>query len=276
MESQNAAIAAGTVTGEQIKLIALGVNNGWFDAALQEPEYINFALNNTYKPLITASQASEVMNAFTKECAPALEHCNASGSNNDCQQSDFVCANDIENALTQTLANGGLAAYDYDVYDVRAPSNDPRPPQTYSSYLQQASVVKAIGAKSAYQECPNDVYNKFTTTGDNSRSFLPQLSSIIDSGVQTVVWAGDADFICNWFGSRAVADAVNFVGADSFRAQPLQPYTVAGKKGGTFKSSGSFSFLRVFGAGHEVPYYTPQLALQVFEQTMRKQGLSGT
>lgn len=32
---QNAAIDAGTVTGEKINLIALGINNGWIDPLLQ-------------------------------------------------------------------------------------------------------------------------------------------------------------------------------------------------------------------------------------------------
>ena len=33
---------------------------------------------------------------------------------------------------------------------------------------------------------------------------------------------------------------------------------------------------RVFGAGHEVPYYQPAVALQVFRQTMGGQALSST
>ena len=33
---------------------------------------------------------------------------------------------------------------------------------------------------------------------------------------------------------------------------------------------------RVFGAGHEVPYYQPAVALQVFKQTMGQQALSST
>jgi carboxypeptidase C (cathepsin A) len=35
-EQQNAAITAGTVKGQNMKLVALGINNGWFDATLQE------------------------------------------------------------------------------------------------------------------------------------------------------------------------------------------------------------------------------------------------
>ena len=71
---------------------------------------------------------------------------------------DNVCYGGIEGPLT-TVA-------DFDVYDVRAPSADPNPPQTYVSYLQDPAVVKAIGAQSKYQECPNAPYNKFAATGD--------------------------------------------------------------------------------------------------------------
>lgn len=34
-ESQNSAIDAGTVDGEKINLVALGINNGWIDPLLQ-------------------------------------------------------------------------------------------------------------------------------------------------------------------------------------------------------------------------------------------------
>lgn len=56
----------------------------------------------------------------------------------------------------------------------------------------------------------------------------------------------------------------------------MTPYNVNGKAAGTFKTQDNFSFLRVYGAGHEVPYYQPEAALQVFKQTMQQQPLSST
>lgn len=91
-----------------------------------------------------------------------------------------------------------------------------------------------------------------------------------------MVWAGDADWICNWFGNLAAANAVTYAGSSAFNAAPLEPYTVNGAQEGTFKTVDNFSFLRVFGAGHEVPYYQPAVALQVFKQTMGGQALSST
>lgn len=90
------------------------------------------------------------------------------------------------------------------------------------------------------------------------------------------VWAGDADWICNWLGNLAAANAVTFSGSSSFASKSLTPYTVNGAQGGTFKTQGNLGFVRVFAAGHEVPFYQPALALQVFEQTLGGGGLKST
>lgn len=268
VQDQNAGIASGSVTGENINLIALGINNGWIDAALQEQAYIDFALNNTYRQLITPSQAQRVQSDLDNSCLPALSQCAASGSDSDCSNADNACYNAVEGPVSQDS--------DFDVYDVRLGSDAVDPPETYADYLGRSDVKSAIGAQSTYTECSNSAGNKFSPTGDNSHSLLPELSDVIQSGIQVLVWAGDADWICNWVGNYYAAQNVTFGGQDAFRAAELQPYNVNGAAGGLFKTQDNFSFLRVYGAGHEVPYYTPELALQVFTQTMSRKALSST
>ncbi|KAF2806525.1 putative carboxypeptidase S1 [Mytilinidion resinicola] len=268
VQQQNAAIDAGTVTGEKIPIVALGINNGWFDAAIQEKAYIQFSYNNTYKALITKSQYNSYMSTYTSDCLPAIQSCASSGSNSACQNADNTCYQDIEGPLSEVG--------DFDVYDIREPSDDPYPPATYQTYLTTSSVVKAIGAKSTYQECPSAPYNKFSSTGDNPRSFLATLSKVVQTGLPTLIWAGDADWICNWFGGLDVANAITYSGTSTFANKSLDPYTVEGTEKGTFKTVSNLSFLRVYGAGHEVPYYQPETALQVFIQTMQKKPISST
>lgn len=249
IDSQNTAIASRSVTGTKINLVALGVNNGWFDAALQEQAYIDYSINNTYNQILTASQAKTYQTALNNKCTPALAQCAKSGSNADCMNSDNVCYNAVEGPISQ--------AKDFDVYDIRITSEagNSNPPETYVTYLQSSTVMTKIGAQSKYQECPTAPYNKFSSTGDNSRSLLLQLSSVVASGIRIVVWAGDADWICNWLGGYYVAQQVAFSGQAAFRAKALTPYNVKGVAGGTFKTQDNFSFLRVYSAGHEVPYY---------------------
>jgi carboxypeptidase C (cathepsin A) len=158
-ESQNTRIASGSVSGQTIDLVALGINNGWIDPVSQYKAYPDFAYNNTYKKLITASQYSSYISAYNSKCVPAMAQCTGlTGSNSACTSADNTCYNAVEAPIEN--------ANDFDVYDVREPSNDPYPPETYVTYLQSSSVVKAIGAKSTYAECPDAPYEKFSSTGD--------------------------------------------------------------------------------------------------------------
>lgn len=129
------------------------------------------------------------MSRYTSQCLPLLNKCASSGSNSDCENADDTCYNVIEGPLSE--------AGNFDVYDVR---NVAEPSEQYVTYLQTASVVKAIGAQSTYQECPDAPYNKFTTTGDDSRSFLSQLSSVVSSGITTLIWAGGSSSLIPFLG----------------------------------------------------------------------------
>lgn len=245
-EGQNAAIAQGSVAGETIKLVALGVNNGWFDAGIQYQSYPDFAYNNTHKRLITSAQYSSLMKAYDTQCAPAMAKCTGPAGNTAaaCNAASEACANAVQTPIEQ--------ANDFDVYDIRAPSDDPNPPDTYVKFLQSPAVMKAIGARQTYQECPDAPYDKMQTSGDDARSFLDPLSKVVQSGIQVLLWAGDADWICNWVGGLAVANAVTYSGTSQFASKPVAPYTVNGKSYGEFKNVGNLSWLKVFDAGHEV------------------------
>jgi carboxypeptidase C (cathepsin A) len=160
-ESQNAAIAKGTVTGQNISLVALGISDGWYDPITQYKAYVDFSYNNTYKSLISSSQHTSYLDTYNSKCLPLLQECTSTtGSNSACETADSTCYNDIEGPLSEIA--------DFDVYDIREPSNDAFPPETYVTYLQSSAVMSAIGAQSTYSECPDAPYEKFTNTGDGS------------------------------------------------------------------------------------------------------------
>lgn len=98
----------------------------------------------------------------------------------------------------------------------------------------------------------------------------------MQSNLTTLIWAGDADWICNWFGVLAATESIEFSGAAEFRSKEEADYTVDGKPAGKYKTVDNLSWLRVYGAGHEVPYYTPELSLQVFRQLMGGKSISST
>jgi carboxypeptidase C (cathepsin A) len=91
-----------------------------------------------------------------------------------------------------------------------------------------------------------------------------------------VIWAGDADWICNWFGVLSSAESITYSGSEAFKTKPVRNYTVNGVSGGEFKTVQNLSWLRVFDAGHLVMGDQPALSLQVFKQAMQKKPLFST
>jgi hypothetical protein len=65
-----------------------------------------------------------------------------------------------------------------------------------------------------------------------------------------------------------------------YAQQPWSNFTVDGVVTGLYKNAGTLSYLRMFGAGHEVPAFTwgnlahGQAALVMFEQIMNDQGIN--
>ena len=82
---------------------------------------------------------------------------------------------------------------------------DPYPPDLeLGSYLNSSAVTSKIGSQSTWVKINNNVYAQFAATGDMTRSSLPDLEMVINSGVRTVVYDGDADYILNYIGVEAM------------------------------------------------------------------------
>jgi hypothetical protein len=133
-----------------------------FDGALQYKAYIDYSLTNPYHPLINSSQATSYLKRYNEQCLPELETCTSTSTDAACKKADDTCFNQIEGSIQ--------AGADFDVYDLRAPSQDPFPPQTYISYLQNATIQSKIGAQHIYQACSNAPFDKFGATGDGKLS----------------------------------------------------------------------------------------------------------
>jgi hypothetical protein len=110
-----------------------------------------------------------------------------------CSTADNWCSEEILEPL----------AANWDIYYVPTANPDPYPPPL-EPYLQSSAVTSKIGSQSTWEMSNLEVYLQFSATGDLARSSLPNLEMVINSGVRTVVYDGDADFICNYIGAEAM------------------------------------------------------------------------
>jgi carboxypeptidase C (cathepsin A) len=78
---------------------------------------------------------------------------------------------------------------------------------------------------------------------------------LLDQNVKIVLYSGDADYICNWFGGEAVSLAVNYTHAAEFRATGYAPFVVDGTEYGAVREKGNSDFVRIYESGDQVPYF---------------------
>ncbi|KAF9063318.1 serine carboxypeptidase [Rhodocollybia butyracea] len=270
--SQNAAIAAGTISGITLNLKTLGIGDGLTDPLSQYPGYITYAGSNPYHPLVSTSTINRANSSWLSStgCKEQITACNNNGSNKVCSAAQSFCNNNILSPL----------AGNFDVSSsVLATNPDPYPPDL-TSYLNK--IGTEAGAESTWQETNINVYDNFAATGDWMRTSSPDLESVINAGIRVTIYDGDADYILNFNGVEAMTNSLETQFTSLFQAQSFESWTVDGQLAGQVKNAGTFSYIRIYGAGHEVPAYKfgtlayGEAALQMFQQTMAHQSLVST
>jgi len=91
--------------------------------------------------------------------------------------------------------------------------------------------------------------------------------NLVEANLTVIMYYGDADYNCNWLGGEAVSYEIGVPGYDC--AGYTNITTSDGIVHGQVKQVGKFSFIRIYESGHEVPFYQPVVALEMFERAIR-------
>ena len=269
-QSQNDLIEAGTLNGTKLVMNTLGIGNGIISEKIQAPYYPEFAVNNTYGIKAVNDTIYDYMKLsyyIGGGCSDSIDFC----AESDLTTVDGFVACSQATGICRSLVEGPY--YDYGgrgVYDIRHPYDDPTPPGYFEDFLNLASTQEALGVDLNYTaDSSAFIFNGFGYTGDFVYpTFLTDLEDLLNKGVRVSIYHGDADYICNWFGGEAVSLQVNYTHAAEFRAAGYTPFMVDGIEYGEVRQYGNFSFLRIYEAGHEVPFYQPEASLALFNRTI--------
>ncbi|KAM0331512.1 hypothetical protein ACHAQA_003189 [Verticillium albo-atrum] len=271
----------------EIHLASLGIVNGCIDDAIQAPHYPNFAINNTYGFQGINSVRANLANASfyaNGGCMDLIQQCrtaqrvydpNGSGNiesvNEHCSNAYTTCFRTV----VEPFSESGRS-----FYDIAQPAKESFPSNLYVEYANTPAFQEAIGAVTNFSSNSLEVFSAFARTGDNARGpIIPRLAALLDSGIRVGFVYGDRDYICNWRGGEAAANAL----AWQARAPYGQLFTAAGYApiivndsyiGGVVRQYGNLSFSRIYQAGHAVPAFQPETAFQVFARVVMGTSLS--
>ncbi|KAL5376539.1 hypothetical protein DPSP01_010448 [Paraphaeosphaeria sporulosa] len=279
-EDQNDRRRAGLISANstlEIKLDSLGIINGLVDIAIQTPAMASFVYNNTYGLQgMSQTQYLNILSDFRKPdgCLERASKCHARVTAGNCEGELFdqetinLCA--LASDSCWRVQSVALQLSDKNPYDIRAKSPSSFPSYAHVEYLNQANVLRSIGAKVNFTDSTDMVNAVFHQTGDDVRGTqIKKLVDLLARGVRVALIYGDADIICNWVGGEAASLAVAHESPYS-SAFPAAGYadivTNDSYVGGHVRQSGNLSFSRIFDAGHMVPSYQAETAFVVFSR----------
>ncbi|KAI0945073.1 hypothetical protein AcV7_001704 [Taiwanofungus camphoratus] len=270
---QNAAVADGSISDVPLNFKYFGIGDGLTDPLSQYASFITYAASNPYYPLVPSSTLSSVNATWSEPggCKDQITACYTNGT-------DAVCAPAQNASNTQILqALSGI----YDPFYILSPTPDAYPPNL-SPYLCNPALMAQIGALPNWTKINEVVTQNMASTGDMVRNSRPDLETVIDAGVRTVIYVGDADYLSNYMGVEAMLDMLQTQLSSEYAAQEFSNWTVAGQSAGIYRNAGTLSYVRVFGAGHEVPAYQygnlsrGEAALQIFKQILNDEPVFST
>ncbi|KAF2197250.1 hypothetical protein GQ43DRAFT_216247 [Delitschia confertaspora ATCC 74209] len=246
-----------------INLQSILIGNGLTDGLTQYEYYEPMACGKGGWPAVLGeSECQSMKNAYPR-CASLIESCYRSESVWSCVPASIYCNNAMIGPYQRTGQN---------VYDVRRQCGDNDlcydEIDWISKYLNQKDVMKAVGAEvNSYDSCNFDINRNFLMQGDWMKPFHRVVPGILEQ-IPVLIYAGDADYICNWLGNKAWADALEWPGQKDYAKKELEDLKLGGdgRKIGQVKSSGNFTFMRLHAGGHMVPYDQPEASADMLNR----------
>jgi carboxypeptidase C (cathepsin A) len=148
-----------------------------------------------------------------------------------------------------------------------------------AKYLDAPNVREYLGVDSSrvgpWDECKASVSAAFTSTGDGAKPFDWMVADLLNDDLRVLIYAGDADLMCNWHGNKAWTLALDWKHKLSFNTASETAYiTDEGVNAGVARTvDNQFTFLRVFNSGHMVPQDQPAVALDMITKFLKNEKL---
>ncbi|RIB28120.1 Alpha/Beta hydrolase protein [Gigaspora rosea] len=244
-----------------INLESILIGNGWVNPLVQYKYYPDMACNSSYGRVLDDSTCSQMRQDYT-QCAELINKFYLSNNIQDSFNAQDYCESKLYEPYEQTGR---------DVYDIRC-SNNCDLGLDIDKYSNREDVKTQLGVNSSliFNSCKGQP--NFRLTGDYLRPFDIDIPLLLGSNIRVLIYAGDADFICNWFGNEAWTKELKWNGAEGFKNANTTPWITnsTGEHAGDVTTFEGLTFLKVFKAGHLVPHYQPVASLDFFNRWISK------
>ncbi|ETW00090.1 hypothetical protein H310_07515 [Aphanomyces invadans] len=244
-----------------INLHGIVIGNGWMDATIQCPTAVDMVASvaNQYNISLVSDAEMVQMKQNVELVDAACRACDATHDERTCKTVLAMW----EGKLVQPMVTNPPRSV-YDVREVCAPICNDHGMAKTGLYLNMPSIQAQLGVKKPYTWNNGTVAMEFSA--DTAMSVTHFFPPILASGVRVLLYAGDADLMCNWIGIEVWTRALEWPGHAAYNAAPVNDLIVGGEKAGHVQSAANLTFVRVFNSGHGVPVDQPVVGLALIDR----------
>ncbi|RHY28017.1 hypothetical protein DYB32_006329 [Aphanomyces invadans] len=242
----------------KINLKGISVGNGLTDSVIQIP-YTADMVDNAYNITLVAPDKVPALKDAAEAVGKLVRACQTTKNENQtCVQAQENWYNLVVAPLTETSKRNP--------YDIREDcTNGCIDYMRYGERFLNSPVVQAkLHVNKMWVESTWRVYQDFSV--DFMKSYAQYVPNLLASGVRVLIYAGDADLMCNWIGNEAWTKKLEWPGKAAYNEARVKPFMVKGKKAGEVRSSHDLTFVRVYNAGHMVPMDQPEVSLALINR----------
>ncbi|KAF8586261.1 alpha/beta-hydrolase [Ramaria rubella] len=259
---------------KHINLASIILANGQTELYTQLASIPDFACDGPYPVWDDPNgPESQALRSKVPTCQRLIEACYNWDSKLTCIPVQLYCTSQLYESFQQL----GLNPYDVRRKCDREKDGDLCYKQMLwvDTYLNKLEVKKELGATASpdFRSCNTDVNVGFTMQGDAMHNAAALLPPLLEDGIRLLVYAGNADFMCNFIGNlNWMLKLENAFHSEFNKARGTPWVTLKGGKvagevrsaGGGGFGAGNYTYVAVHEAGHMVPYDQPEAALDLF------------
>ncbi|RIB04518.1 peptidase S10 serine carboxypeptidase [Gigaspora rosea] len=254
-----------------INLESILIGNGFVNPLVQFKYYPDMACNSSYGSVLDNATCNKMRNDYPR-CENFIKKCYESKNADDCSDATIHCSIemiepyldagknllDIRYPCNGTLCNPGLIAVE--------------------NFGDRKDVKTELGVDPSleYQICNIvGITFEFLHSGDMILPFHKLIPPLLENNIRVLIYAGDADFLCNWIGNEAWVKELQWSGKEGFNNAKVSPWVNknTSKQAGEVRTFKGLTFLRIFEAGHMPPYDQPSSSLDFFSRWLFKEKL---
>ncbi|GAA5857748.1 hypothetical protein JCM5353_001473 [Sporobolomyces roseus] len=254
-----------------IPLESVLIGNGLTDAYTQfasVPEWSCDKGGNPYGPIFDEQTCASIKGKVGT-CQRLTQYCYNNPSRFTCVPATLSCWQ-----VAGPIQQSGLNPYDIRKKCDRDGEDGPlcyKQLQWIETYMNNPDVRKSLGVSKdrTFESCNMQINQAFQFQGDVTHNTASLIPTLLQDGIRILIYAGDADFMCNSRGNLAWTLALPWSGQNEYVQAKERTYkTLNGKKAGTTRAfapdggAGLFRFLEVSSASHM--FDQPEASLDFF------------